>query len=147
MSEIITDTITGKSTATTITIGSTPVVSVNANTMTIRGEGTAQTSIQQGLAKVWASYPGAAGSINDSFNVSSLTDIDVGNSQINFSNNMSNSYYSVHTTQQLAASGGTGIFYGNVYNYATTNCGMSHFENGSVVDPTRYHGTITGDLA
>ena len=50
MSTIIVDTLTGKSTATTITIGSTPVVSV-ANSLTIRGEGSAQTSIQQGLAK------------------------------------------------------------------------------------------------
>ena len=53
MSTVILDTITGKSTATTITIGSTPVVSASANSMTIRGEGSAQTSIQQGLAKVW----------------------------------------------------------------------------------------------
>ena len=53
MSEIILDTITGKSTATTITIGSTPVVSASANSMTIRGEGSNQTSIQQGLTKVW----------------------------------------------------------------------------------------------
>ena len=52
MSTVILDTITGKSTATTITIGSTPVVSASANSMTIRGEGSAQTSIQQGLAKV-----------------------------------------------------------------------------------------------
>ena len=54
MSEVILDTITGKSTATTITIGSTPVVSASANSMTIRGEGSNQTSIQQGLAKCWA---------------------------------------------------------------------------------------------
>ena len=51
MSTVILDTITGKSTATTITIGSTPVVSASANSMTIRGEGSAQTSIQQGLNK------------------------------------------------------------------------------------------------
>ena len=51
MSEIILDTITGKSTATTVTIGSTPVVSASANSMTIRGEGSNQTSIQQGLVK------------------------------------------------------------------------------------------------
>ena len=54
MSTVILDTITGKSTATTITIGSTPVVSASANSMTIRGEGSAQTSIQQGLAKYFS---------------------------------------------------------------------------------------------
>ena len=58
MSTVILDTITGKSTATTITIGSTPVVSASANSMTIRGEGSAQTSIQQGLAKSWLTMDG-----------------------------------------------------------------------------------------
>ena len=51
MSTIVTDTITGKSTATTVTIGSTPVVSSSANSMTIRGEGSNQTNIQRSLCK------------------------------------------------------------------------------------------------
>ena len=79
MSTVVLDTITGKSTATTITIGSTPVVSASANSMTIRGEGSAQTSIQQGLAKAFLSYKTvAAGHIwlqINSFNQSgALTD-------------------------------------------------------------------------
>ena len=119
-----------------------------AGSIDVVGEGNSTTTnLQQGLAKVWASYPGAASSINDSFNVSSLNDTATGQSDMNFSNNMSNIYYSIHSTQQLATSGGTGIFYGNVFGYGTTKCGMSHFENGSAADPTRYHGTITGDLA
>ena len=75
MSEIILDTITGKSTATTITIGSTPVVSASANSMTIRGEGSNQTSIQQGLLKAWGNFDGS-GTVgtNDSFNMSTITD-------------------------------------------------------------------------
>ena len=68
MSEIILDTITGKSTATTITIGSTPVVSASANSMTIRGEGSNQTSIQQGLAKAWSLTADDA-SIDDNLNL------------------------------------------------------------------------------
>ena len=52
MSTLVTNTITGLSTAANITIGSTPVVSASANSLTIRGEGSAQTSVQQGLAKV-----------------------------------------------------------------------------------------------
>ena len=56
MSTLVTNTITGLSTAANITIGSTPVVSASANSLTIRGEGSAQTSVQQGLAKAWANY-------------------------------------------------------------------------------------------
>ena len=89
MSTIVTDTITGKSTATTVTIGSTPVVS--ASSMTIRGEGSNQTSIQQGLAKIWVNFNMAnSTSIYDSFNIASLTDVQTGSSIQNFTTNMSN---------------------------------------------------------
>ena len=75
MSEVILDTITGKSTATTITIGSTPVVSASANSMTIRGEGSNQTSIQQGIAKVWTLWNASGTPAHrDSFNAGSITD-------------------------------------------------------------------------
>jgi hypothetical protein len=90
MSELIIDTITGKSTATTITIGSTPVVSSSANSMTIRGEGSNQTSIQQGLAKSWIAFIGTSTiSVSDSFNLSSLVDDEAGTYTANFNNNMS----------------------------------------------------------
>jgi len=79
MSTVILDTITGKSTATTITIGSTPVVSASANSMTIRGEGSNQTSIQQGLCKSWCEVDSAATPASEaSFNVASITDSGTG---------------------------------------------------------------------
>ena len=93
MSTIVTDTITGKSTATTITIGSTPVVSASANSMTIRGEGSNQTSIQQGLIKAWSTNVADGTSISDSFNVASLTDSSAGVQRNNFTNNMANANY------------------------------------------------------
>ena len=75
MSTVVLDTITGKSTATTITIGSTPVVSASANSMTIRGEGTAQTSIQQGLLKCFMDLNGTSTiALHDSNNISSVAD-------------------------------------------------------------------------
>ncbi len=82
MSTVVLDTITGKSTATTITIGSTPVVSASANSMTIRGEGSNQTSIQQGLAKSWIHVANDQ-SKNDSKNISSLDDDGTGDYEIN----------------------------------------------------------------
>ena len=88
MSTVVLDTITGKSTATTITIGSTPVVSASANSLTIRGEGSAQTSIQQGLAKFWIAMNGSGTpAAIDSFNVSTLTDVGTGNYKFDFSSN------------------------------------------------------------
>ena len=95
MSEIILDTITGKSTATTVTIGSTPVVGASANSMTIRGEGSNQTSIQQGLSKMFCNFDGTASgaTVRDSFNVSSTDDDGTGDYGINYTNNMGNTNY------------------------------------------------------
>ena len=98
MSTIVTDTITGKSTATTITIGSTPVVSASANSMTIRGEGSNQTSIQQGLSKLFVKFQGDDASINDSFNVSSVDDDGTGSNGVNFTTNMAAIHYATHSS-------------------------------------------------
>ena len=93
MSTLIVDTLTGKSTATTITIGSTPVVSASANSMTIRGEGSNQTSVQQGLAKFWGYKVSDGSSLADSLNLGSITDTSTGIFSLNFSNNMGNATY------------------------------------------------------
>ena len=94
MSTVILDTITGKSTATTITIGSTPVVSASANSMTIRGEGSNQTSIQQGLAKVFCCNNGS-GTIysSQSMNVSGTTDNGAADITISYTNSFSSVYH------------------------------------------------------
>mgnify|MGYP003118761234 CR=1 FL=1 len=95
MSEVILDTITGKSTATTITIGSTPVVSASANSMTIRGEGSNQTSIQQGLCKNWVHFDASPSTltVEESFNTSSVTDDGTGYHRVNFSTSFGNVNY------------------------------------------------------
>ena len=99
MSTLVVDTLTGKSTATTITIGSTPVVSASANSMTIRGEGSNQTSIQQGLAKSWAFTAADGASISDSFNISSLGDTAAGQQTLNFNNDFGSANHSVVASQ------------------------------------------------
>ena len=105
MSTVILDTITGKSTATTITIGSTPVVSASANSMTIRGEGSAQTSIQQGLCKSWWFVTGTGtAAITDSLNTSGITDNGTGDYTVAISNDMANATYSMGGMCGIASS-------------------------------------------
>ena len=95
MSTLVTNTITGLSTAANITIGSTPVVSASANSLTIRGEGSAQTSIQQGLTKCWSNVVGNGTAISDSFNLTSLTDNATGSFTKTIANDMASINYSV----------------------------------------------------
>jgi len=68
-----------------------------AGNITITSEGGAATqSLQQGLAKVWVNFDGT-GTIaeRDSLNLSSLTDNNTGQYQINYSSSMSNANYSI----------------------------------------------------
>jgi len=96
MSTLVVDTLTGKSTAANLTIGSTPVVSASANSLTIRGEGSNQTSIQQGLCKMWARLDGTGTiGLDDSFNVGGTTDAGTGNYVFTFTTNMGNANFNV----------------------------------------------------
>ena len=143
MSTVILDTITGKSTATTITIGSTPVVSASANSMTIRGEGTEHTNIQQGLAKAWShlNVNGGTPAIRDTFNIASISDIGTGNTRNTFTNAMSNANF-------VAPSSADAFNFSSVESYATT-----HYQqrvantSGSSNDRDHNVSTVHGDLA
>ena len=95
MSTLVTNTITGLSTAANITIGSTPVVSASANSLTIRGEGSAQTSVQQGLAKLWMNLDGSTFGIGDSLNMTSATDNGTGDYTGTIANDMANTEWSL----------------------------------------------------
>jgi len=148
MSTIVLDTITGKSTSTTVTIGSTPVVSASANSMTIRGEGSAQTSIQQGLAKCWHLHDHAGGAILDSFNVTSFTDQDTGHYRTVIASDMASANY---VTTGSNVQGDTEFFScfisdGGVN--TATNCDYKIVNvGGSVNDNDIINVVIHGDLA
>ena len=149
MSTVVLDTITGKSTATTITIGSTPVVSASANSMTIRGEGSAQTSIQQGLSKVWANLNGSTFGLRDSFNVTSATDNSAGDHTITIANDMGNGNYSVTTNagdKNLSSLGHVGINGASAPAAGSIRLGTTH-SNGANGDHTYVMIQIAGDLA
>lgn len=68
--------------------------------LTVQGEGTATTNLQGGLAKAWAHTNGSSGtpSLEDSFNMSSITDMSTGRYQHFFTNAMVNDNYAVPTS-------------------------------------------------
>ena len=144
MSTVVLDTITGKSTATTITIGSTPVVSASANSMTIRGEGSNQTSIQQGLAKAWAVVDGTGTiGLSDSFNCASVSDGGTGDYDVFYTNNMASANYS----SPMNPSGDSFIARSNE-GRATTKVQIQTINlSDSAVDDSAVTMTAHGDLA
>ena len=150
MSTLVLDTITGKSTATTITIGSTPVVSASATSMTIRGEGSAQTSIQQGLNKQWATW-NASQAIQDSFNTSGVTDTATGKATVGFSTAMNNINYAIVTAGSNGNASAT-IYSSDPNNPATGSyiCNIFFASNGTafgLADRAHNYSSVNGDLA
>ena len=103
MSTLVTNTITGLTTATSVTmptttkIGATAIVSASAGSATIIGEGgTNTTNIQQGLVKAYTcvdASEGAEFSSNDSFNIGSITDSATGKFTLVYTSNMATVRY------------------------------------------------------
>ena len=72
-----------------------------AGSVTVQGEGTNTTNLQQGLTKVWCHWVNdtsqATNGIYDSLNVSGLTDVGSGASRFAYTTNMGQAVYSVPT--------------------------------------------------
>ena len=81
MSTLVIDTIQGKTTA---------------GSVNVRGEGSNNTNLQQGLAKAWINFKGTdTVTVNDSFNHSSLTDHGNGHFQNTLATALGNANYSI----------------------------------------------------
>ena len=82
------------------------VGNTSANAITVRGEGSATTSLQQGLCKQWIHFNGEGTiAIVDSFNTTSITDNGTGDHQVTIANDMANDDFSVSGTICSDASG------------------------------------------
>ena len=128
MSEVKTNKLTGTSTAGSILV---------------TGEGNSTTTnLQQGLTKVWVRFNGTSTvAVNDSLNVSGLTDHGTGDYQVNFTNNMGNvNYANTSNSNNAHALNGNANSVDNLrvgtYNSAT-----------SLIDSSRVMSDANGDLA
>ena len=83
-----------------------------AGSIAVTGEGNSTTTnLQQGLLKTWVNYDADASTptIEDSFNVDSLTDVGLGRVDINYTSNMGNATFSVQATPEYDYGGSNGI--------------------------------------
>ena len=120
--------------------------------ISIQGEGSATTNLQQGLVKAWFNL-NAVGTeaYRDTFNIGSVTDNATGDFSHNFTNVMSNAN---HVTSN--STNGTDLTPGvNSYNMyfdtTTTGAGFSRSQNissgGTALDAGFVLGMVAGDLA
>ena len=125
-----------------------------AGSITLQGEGTATTNLQQGLTKMFVCHDQYAQSTTDSFNLGSATDNGIANMTFNFSNNMANVGY-VFPSGSGHNSVNQTNFISGPNNVATTTWKTTGFITlvGSYANVTRnvdiadFGVTVNGDLA
>lgn len=136
-----TDTIAGKSNANNMTI--------NAGNITIKGEGSATTNLQQGLAKSFLAYKGnTTNAIYDSINISSVTDVTTGKQTPIFTNNFNgaNDYAVAGFGQQ--DTGGGGRILSGIGSPATNNRPYNSVNAGNALTDLEWVNlSFHGDLA
>jgi hypothetical protein len=120
-----------------------------AGSIDVTGEGNSTTTnLQQGLAKAWIHFQGTSTSaINDSFNISALTDNGTGNYTITIANDMVNVSYS-----SPCAASDSGITNSdtmvNPYTWATGSVSIgTNNSSGTLSDRSDTNITVNGDLA
>ena len=90
-------------------------------------------SLVQGSAKAWVSFNGTNGTLNSSFNVSSVTVVSTGVYTINLTSAMPNTKYCVQISNQQNS---TTNYSSNIANTTTTtSVTAAHFESGSLAFP------------
>ena len=123
----------------------TSMIISNAGQVTIQGEGTATTNLQQGLAKAWVNFNGSGTvATRDTHNISSINDVTTGQYEPNFSNNMASANYTVTLVN------GDNHYVTTLHN-TLVQAGSYRMHNlnnsGSYADSTIIMTNVNGDLA
>jgi len=126
-----------------VTSGSTnatPIIDLrntnNASRLKVLADGR---GLSQFTAKAWGQVDFSNMSINDSHNLSSVTDISTGRGRLNFTNAMGNSSYAIATTQAESYSSGHS-------NLTTGNFSLYTYDmNGTKVDTDKVMAIVFGD--
>ena len=116
--------------------------------ITVQGEGIATTNLQQGLAKALLTYNNA-GSIQDSFNIGSVTDVGTGEYVTVFTSNLSNANY-VTAGTTIGGTGNQSVLDSHQTNgvKGTTGYEVGTSDNNNAdADNTKCQTVDFGDLA
>mgnify|MGYP001332978526 FL=1 len=128
----------------------TSMIISNAGQVTIQGEGTATTNLQQGLSKAWFNLEGDITTpiTRDSFNAGSVTDNGTGDYTVALTNHFTNE------NNTFVSDGGYTQSIGGPYVCSSYYYGSSDLRrmrigltNGTLTDCEQVNGSLFGDLA
>ena len=128
------------------TLAVTGVHTVGNNAIFTSEGGAVTQNVVQGLVKTWVSGGGGSLAIDDSFNVTSVTDSSLGQPTIAIANDFAsaNTGYAITCAHSSMTSGKTGIRFENKSNGSFD---LTCVANDTQVDPAFYSAQCTGDLA
>ena len=122
------------------------VGSASANAITVRGEGSATTSLQQGLSKAFLNMNGTGTIANrDSHNISGITDSGTGNYDYSFTTNMGSANFVCVTNGHRGNDQAIGAY---TPDQSTSGGGflVTGSTNSTYTDTDNVFGSIIGDL-
>ena len=121
-----------------------------AGSISVQGEGSNTTNLQQGLAKAWYVFDGGrtsgTTSLEDDFNIASVLDNGTGDTTLTFTNNM-NSATTYTVVNSTFITSGQSDMSGCIERTTSTHTVQDSHDNGSATDMERTYGTVHGDLA
>ena len=124
----------------------------SANAITVRGEGTATTSLQQGLAKAWSNHNMSGTTARVSLNIASYTDNATGDHSLTLTNAFGSANYVWSYGGKRASGDGTNCFDVAVIRSVdptstVTRHSLKDHDSTSDVDAEILCVTFMGDLA
>ena len=122
------------------------ILRVNTLTDASSNNSTAMSTINQGTAKAWINFNGSGTpAARDSFNISSITDIETGRFTLNFSNSMNNDDFAAVTS---GGSHNIAAMFGYMYSPTTSSTNIEFINTSDVLaDPVFATSDVNGDLA
>ena len=119
-----------------------------AGSISIQGEGSNTTNLQQGLAKAWANFDESNSTIRDNLNVTDLTDNGTGYFTVNLTNAMgSDDYVRIGNAGENADTGGNRVLGLRLPATNSFNINTRNSTNGNLSDTQDTCVAVLGDLA
>ena len=139
-------TLSGKNSTVNGTLAVTGVHTVGNNAIYTSDSGAVTQNLVQGLVKVWCKFNGTSTlAVNDSFNISSVSDGGTGVYSPIFTNNMVNEHFSADSIKRNESTN-TGAQI-QIASYASSNNNIQMHESDSSTDSSAVSYSVRGDLA
>ncbi len=121
--------------------------STTGGSINVLGEGTSvTTNLQQGLVKQWIAF-NMDGTIGDSFNTTSITDIDDGDFDVTIANDFANIHYAMGVSGTNSSNGNAFVSMQGQTPTVTKYRLCGYLDNGTNLDLSQCKSMCSGDLA